>query len=213
MPSQLAMGIKPVCASDVPSVFDPRVMCRGLTREEIKEIEDSHKRTAELLYISGIDGIEVHGHEGYLLDSFTSPHLNKRTDEYGGTLENRLRLPINLLNGIKDAVGKDYPVTYRFGVKHFVKDLRVGALRAEGYEEKGRDVDETHEIMKLLEKEGYDGLHLDAGCYDSWFWAHPPIYMGHGPHLDLMKGITEIVKVPIITANRLGLPEVAEKVN
>jgi len=212
MPSELAKGKQPVSSSNLPSVWDPNVTCRAITREEVKSIIASYIPASEMVAVTGIDGIEVHSHEGYLLDQFITAFFNRRTDEYGGSFENRLRLPIEILHSIKDTLGKDFPVTYRFGIKHFIKDLRVGALRAEGYEEKGRDVDETRAIMKRLEREGYDGFHLDAGCYDAWFWAHPPIYMGHGPHLDLIKGVTDDVNVPIITANRLGLPELAEKV-
>ena len=212
MPSQLAMGLKPISSSALPSVWDPGIICRALTNEEVKKIINSYKPAAEMVAVTGIDGIEVHSHEGYLLDQFITPFYNRRTDEYGGSFENRMRLPIDILHVIKGTLGDDFPVTFRLGIKHFLKDLRVGAMRAKGYEEKGRDIDDTHRIIKRLEEEGYDGFHLDAGCYDAWFWAHPPIYMGHGPHLDYIKGVKDVVKVPIITASRLGLPEVAEKV-
>jgi 2-enoate reductase len=212
MPSQLASGLKPVSSSALPSVWDPDIICRAITTEEVKTIIDSYRPAAEMVAVTGIDGIEVHSHEGYLLDQFITSFYNRRTDEYGGSFENRMRLPIDILHVIRGTLGDDFPVTFRLGIKHFIKDIRVGAIKADGYEEKGRDIDDTHRIINRLEEEGYDGFHIDAGCYDAWFWAHPPIYMGHGPHLDYMKGVKDVVRVPVITANRLGLPEVAEKV-
>jgi 2-enoate reductase len=212
MPSQLAQGMTPVSSSALPSVWDPGIMCRPLTTVEVKTIINAYRPAAELALTAGIDGIEVHSHEGYLLDQFITAFYNRRTDEYGGSFENRMRMPIEILHTIREVVGEAYPVTFRFGVKHFIKDIRTGAVRADGFQEMGRDVDETHEIVRRLEKEGYDGFHIDAGCYDAWFWAHPPMYMKHGPHLELMRGFTDEVDVPIITANRLGMPETAERV-
>lgn len=211
-PAEIGMGLEPVSASDNPSVWDPNVTCRGITTEEVKKIIDAFEETAGILAnFVGVDGVEVHGHEGYLIDQFTMSLFNRRSDKYGGGLEERLKFPIDILNAIKNGAGKNFPVTYRMGVKHFIKDLREAGLRAGTFEEKGRDVEESREAVQLLEKAGYDGFHLDTGCYDSWYYAHPPLYHKHGFHLGLIKGFKEIVGVPIITANRLDVPELAEK--
>jgi 2,4-dienoyl-CoA reductase-like NADH-dependent reductase (Old Yellow Enzyme family) len=78
---------------------------------------------------AGIDGIELHGHEGYLFEQFTTAIWNKKTDKYGGDLAGRLRLPIEVLNEIKQKVGKDLPVQYRFGLKHYIKGLNMGPFQ------------------------------------------------------------------------------------
>ena len=98
-------------------------------------------KAARILAAAGIDGVELHGHEGYLFDQFATALWNKRTDKYGGTLEGRLRLPIEVLKEIKEKAGPNFPVQYRFGLKHYVKALNSGALPGEPFIEAGRDVD------------------------------------------------------------------------
>jgi 2-enoate reductase len=109
-------------------------------------------------------------------------------------------------------VGTDFPVQYRFGLKHNIKGLHSGALPGEIYTEAGRDVAQGIEMARLLEEAGYDSLHVDAGCYDSWYWAHPPVYQEHGCMVDMASEAKKAVKIPVIAVGRLEVPELAEKV-
>ena len=105
---------------------------------------------------AGFDGVQIHAvHEGYLIDQFAIAMFNQRTDEYGGSLENRLRFAREIVEEIKKTCGPDFPVTLRFSPKSFIKDWRVGALPGEQFVEKGRDLPEGIEAAKLLVSYGY----------------------------------------------------------
>ncbi len=207
----LLQGMQPVAPSEIPCYWMPTIKARALTKEEIRKLVKAFGRAAEIAYLSGYDGIELHGHEGYLLDQFSHSVWNKRTDEYGGSLENRLRIVFEILHEIKDRVGKKYPVVYRFGLKHFIKGYNNPGLPGEKFNEVGRDVNEGLEMAKLLEKEGFDALHVDAGCYDSWFMAHPPEYLPHGCLVNFASMVKKVVKIPVIAVGRLDDPFIAAK--
>lgn len=163
--------------------------------------------------MADIDGVEIHAvHEGYLLDQFTIAFFNRRTDKYGGDLMGRLRFPIEIVKAIKKAAGEDFPVALRFSVKSFIKDWNQGGLPGEDFVEKGRDVEEGLKAAKILEAAGYDAFNADGGSYDAWYWAHPPTYQVHGLYLPLIEELKKVVKVPVIVAGRMELPELAEKV-
>jgi 2-enoate reductase len=198
-----------VSASDNDNYWDRSIICTPITIEEIGEIVTAMGDTASRLVIAGVDGIELHGHEGYILDQFMSPIWNRRTDEYGGSLDNRLRFAIECLNEIRNRVGDRLAVQYRFGLKHYLKEATMAALPGETFEEKGRDLVESLEICKRLEKAGFDSLHVDAGCYESHYWSHPPNYQKHGCMVDLAASAKEVVKIPVVAVGRLDIPEVA----
>lgn len=103
--------------SDLPNRWSEDVRSRALTKEEIQKFIDAFAKTSKLLKDAGVDGVEVHAvHEGYLLDQFTLPYTNLRTDEYGGSLENRYRFPCEIVKAIKKVCGKDFPVSDRKSV-------------------------------------------------------------------------------------------------
>jgi len=203
---------QPVSASVTPNYWRPDISCRELKTEEVEKLVGHFGRSARLLASAGIDGLELHGHEGYLFDQFTTAIWNKRTDKYGGDLAGRLRLPIEVLKEIKQRAGQDFPVQYRFGLKHYIKGLNAAALPGEEYAEAGRDVAEGLVMARMLEEAGFDGLHVDAGCYDSWYWAHPPTYQEHGCMAEMAAEAKKVVKIPVIAVGRLEIPELAEKV-
>jgi 2-enoate reductase len=203
---------QPVSASPVPYYWKPEITCRELKTAEIKKLVKSFGIAAQILAPAGIDGIELHGHEGYLFDQFTTSIWNKRTDKYGGNLAGRLRLSIEVLNEIKGKVRKDFHVQYRFGLKHYIKGLNMGALPGEEYIEAGRDIEEGLEMAKILEAAGFDTLHVDAGCYDSWYWPHPPMYLAHGCMADMAAEVKKVVRIPVIAVGKLDKPELAEKI-
>ena len=201
------------CASpsELPSRWSDKVTCRALSVKEIEEIVDAFAKTAALCQKAGVDGIEVHAvHEGYLLDQFTLKYTNKRTDEYGGSFENRYRFATDIVKAIKAACGEDYPVSLRYSVQSKVKDFCVGAVPGEEYTEIGRDMAESEKAAKYLQDAGYDMLNADNGTYDSWYWAHPPMYMPQNCNLEDVAHIKKFVDIPVVCAGRME-PDVGAK--
>ncbi|MDO4544988.1 MAG: FAD-dependent oxidoreductase [Bacillota bacterium] len=186
--------------------------CRELTKEEIKTIVKQFGKGAYHAKRAGFDGVQIHAvHEGYLIDQFAIELFNQRTDEYGGSLENRLRFAREIVEEIKESCGADFPVTLRYSPKSFIKGLRDGALPGEEFEEKGRDLEEGIAAAGLLVEYGYDALDTDVGSYDSWWWSHPPMYQEKGLYLPYAKLMKETVDVPVICAGRMDDPDRALK--
>lgn len=200
-----------VAPSATKSRWTDRISCRELTTEEVRHIIAKFGEAALIAKEAGFDGIEIHAvHEGYLLDQFAISLFNKRTDEYGGDLNGRLRMAVEIVQVIKEKCGSDYPVILRFSVKSYIKALRQGGLPGEEFEEKGRDVQEALEAARILQAAGYDCFDADAGTYDSWYWPHPPLYFGHkGIYLEHARLLKEVSEVPVIVAGRMDDPELA----
>lgn len=199
----------PVAPSEIPHRWLDK-MCRPLTVEEIKSIVKSFGDGAYNAKRAGFDGVEIHAvHEGYLLDQFAISMFNLRNDEYGGSLENRLRFAREVVEEIKSRCGEDFPVALRYSVKSMIKDWREGALPGEEFEEKGRDIAEGLETAKLLVQYGYDALDTDVGTYDAWWWNHPPMYQEKGLFRPYCKMVKEVVDVPVICAGRMDNPDMA----
>ena len=194
--------------SPLPSRWDPEITTPEMTKEQIHEIVEAFAKTAKLCMDAGADGVEVHAvHEGYLLDQFTMEWTNKRTDEYGGSFENRFRFPVEVVQAIKGACGKDFPVSLRYSVESKVKDFRSGAVPGEVYKEVGRSMEESEKAAKYLQDAGYDMLNADNGTYDSWYWSHPPMYMPQNCNLEDVSHIKKFVDIPVVCAGRME-PEV-----
>ncbi len=195
--------------SELPSRWSDKVTTRALTIKEIEEIVDAFAKTAKLCKEAGVDGVEVHAvHEGYLLDQFTHKYTNHRTDKYGGSFENRYRFATDIVKAIKSSCGDDFPVSLRYSVKSYVKDFCKGAVPGEEFTEIGRDMKESEEAAKYLQDAGYDMLNADNGTYDSWYWAHPPMYMPLNCNLDDVSHIKKFVDIPVVCAGRME-PDVA----
>jgi len=201
-----------VAPSPISNRWDPSVSCRELTTAEVEQIVTKFAQSAKIAQNSGFDGVEVHAvHEGYLLDCFTMTLFNQRTDKYGGDLKGRLTFAIEIVQAIKKACGEDFPVILRFSIKSYVKAIRQGGLPGEEFEELGRDVQEALEAAKILEQAGYDAFDADAGTYDSWYWAHPPMYFKKGMYLHLTEQLKRVVNVPVMVAGRMDDPDMAVK--
>ncbi|MBP1576350.1 MAG: FAD-dependent oxidoreductase [Oscillospiraceae bacterium] len=197
--------------SPLPSRWDPEITTPEMTKEQIHEIIEAFAKTAKLCKDAGVDGVEIHAvHEGYLLDQFTMEWTNKRTDEYGGSFENRYRFPVEIVQAIKKACGEDFPVSLRYSVESKVKGFREGAVPGEDYVEVGRNMEESEKAAKYLQDAGYDMLNADNGTYDSWYWAHPPMYMPQNCNLDDVSHIKQFVDIPVVCAGRME-PEVGAK--
>lgn len=199
----------PVAPSPLPHRWLDKT-CREMTRDEIRHIVKQFGEGAYNAKRAGFDGVQIHAvHEGYLIDQFAIALFNRRTDEYGGSLENRLRFAKEIVEEIKQRCGTDFPVALRYSPKSFIKDFREGALPGEDFIEKGRDLEEGKQAARLLTDYGYDALDTDVGSYDSWWWSHPPMYQEKGLYRPFCRIMKETVNVPIICAGRMDDPDMA----
>jgi len=187
-----------VAPSTLPSFWNPNVMARELTLEEIERLVQAFESAAEIVSQAGIDAIELHGHEGYLFDQFKTALWNKRTDKYGGDLEGRLRFSMEVIEAIKRGAGADFPIIYRFGLTHYLAG--------------GREIEEGLEIARRLEAAGIAALDVDAGCYETWYWAHPPTTQPPGCMVDMAEMAKKVVNIPVMAVGKVGYPELAERV-
>jgi 2-enoate reductase len=199
-----------LAACAIQNVWDPTFIHRKMTKEEIGLMVHSFGVGARNAMDAGADGVEIHAvHEGYLLDQFAMSCMNTRTDEYGGSLENRLRFATDIVKEIKKTCGKDFPVSMRYSVRSMIKGFNRGALPGEKFKEFGRGLDESKLAAKMLEDAGYDMLNCDNGTYDCWYWPHPPVYMPKACNLEEAKRIKAIVDVPVACAGRFDDPVLA----
>lgn len=198
--------------SATANVWDPRGIQREMTVEEIHDYVKWFAKGAKLAKEAGIDGVEIHAvHEGYLLDQFTISAFNQRTDEYGGSLENRLRFPCEIVQAIKAECGKDFPVSLRYSVVSKTKDFNRGAVPGEEFKEFGRDYEESAKVAKMLQDAGYDMLDCDNGTYDAWYWPHPPVYMPKALNLEDVAYLKKYIDIPVICGGRFDNPELADR--
>ncbi len=180
------------------TVRNDGVEVKGLTKELIDEIVKSYGDVAEMAKRAGFEMIMIHGGHGWLINQFLSPLFNKRTDEYGGTLENRCRLAKEVLIAVRDAVGPRFPIEFRMSGSEFC--------------EGGYDLSDGVEIAKQLE-EYVDILHISAGTYQKTFGiTHPSMFEDHGRNVFLAEEIKKHVKVPVATIGGLNDPEQLEEI-
>ena len=190
--------------SEQPSRWAHDIICPEMTKEQIHEIIEAFAKTAALCKKAGVDGVEVHAvHEGYLLDQFSIEFFNKRTDEYGGSFENRYRFAAEIVKAIKAECGNDFPVSLRYSVESKMKGFCEGAMPGKDYVEVGRNMAESEKAAKYLQDAGYDMLNADNGTYDSWYWAHPPMYMPQNCNLEDVSHIKKFVDIPVVCAGRM----------
>ena len=201
-------------ASATPNRWAEDVKSRPMTVKEIHDQVDAFAKTAKKLMDAGVDGVEIHAvHEGYLLDQFTISNMNYRTDEYGGSFENRYRFPVEIVQAIKAACGKDFPVSLRYSVVSKTKTWGKGAMPYEtDFEEFGRDMEESEKAIKYLADAGYDMFNCDNGTYDAWYWAHPPQYMPDNCNLEYVEHIKKFTDKPVVCAGRMDPVKAAEEI-
>lgn len=206
----LNMKKAPVAPSEIGNRWVPNMMCRELTVEEIEAIIESVAQDALVCKNAGADGVEIHSvYGGYLGDQFAMSIFNKRNDIYGGDLRGRLKVACDIVKRIKELCGENFPVSLRFGAKHYMKGIGQGALPNEDFVEAGRDIEESIEAAKILEEAGYDALNIANGSYDSWYWAHPPMYQKDGCWLDTAAIIRQNVNIPVLCAGKINEPQMA----
>ncbi len=190
--------------SKLPSRWAENVYCPKITKKQIEDIVKAFAKTAKMCKEAGVDGVEIHAvHEGYLIDQFTTEYTNNRTDEYGGSFENRYRFATDIVKAIKVECGSDYPVSLRYSVTSKTKGFCEGAMPGENFNEVGRDMAESEKAAKYLQDAGYDMLDADNGTYDAWYWAHPPMYMPLNCNLKDVSHIRKFVDIPVVCAGRM----------
>lgn len=189
----------PKSSSNTKSFWFPDLECIPFTTVEIKHMIERFGYSAFLAKNAGADMVEMHAYGGYLIDQFTSKLWNTRTDEYGGSIENRMRLIFELRESVWNHCGKDFPLVIKFTPDHAYP----------GY----RDLDEGMEMLKLLDDGGFAMLHLDKGVYECWHEAIPSAYQEEGSQLYLAIAAKEAgIKTPLMVQGKLDNPKLAEKV-
>ena len=185
-PSPMITKIDKGVAPKSLKVFDGVVgeMPRELTTDEIVALEDQFAAAAGRALKAGFDGIEIHGAHGYLIGSFVSPFSNKRNDEYGGSVEKRLTLPLNIIRKVRQQVGPKFILGYRISGDEHVPG--------------GQTAEDTAKIASCLEQEGIDYIHLSSGRYESINWTFPP---EEGVMLPEASIIKKAIKIPLICPN------------
>lgn len=183
-------------ASD--TVRSDGVEVKALTKEMIHDIVDSYKEVAKLAKRAGFEMLMIHGGHGWLIHQFLSPYFNKRTDEYGGSLENRCRLAVEVLKAVREAVGPFFPIEFRMS----------GSELFEG----GYDLDDGCRIAQQIEPY-IDLLHVSAGTYQRGFGdTHPSMFKEHGCNVYLAAEIKKHVSVPVATIGGLNDPAQMEEI-
>lgn len=201
-------------ASATPNRWYDEIKSRPMTIKEIHDQVEAFAKTSKKLMDACVDGVEIHAvHEGYLLDQFTISNMNYRTDEYGGSFENRFRFPVEIVQAIKAACGDDFPVSLRYSVVSKTKDWGKGAMPYEkDFKEFGRDMEESEKAIKYLADAGYDMFNCDNGTYDAWYWAHPPQYMPDNCNLEYVEHIKKFTDKPVVCAGRMDPVKAAEEI-
>lgn len=193
-------GKPPMAPSATPMFSDTNVTCIPYKTEEVYQMIEEFKYTAGLVRRAGYDMLMFQGYGGYLIDQFMSEIWNQRTDEFGGSLENRMRYPLLLIKACQEAAGKDFPIIFKMTSEHLI--------------EGGRTIEEGIKIAKLLEEAGVAAIQIDCGCYERWHMQIEPIY--HQERVKQFESagkIKEVVKsIPVFTQGKVGDPAEAEAV-
>lgn len=192
-------GVQPIAPS---AIKDPVNMDlpRAITKEEIHEIVQCFGQAARRAKEAGFDGVEIHAAHGYLLSEFLSPFFNKRTDEYGGCFQNRVRFLNEIYACVRENVGEDYAVITRVSANEYVPG--------------GRGRAETLELVKHMERLGFDAIHVSNSVYAT----HPrhftigTMFMDHAFNMEDAAEIKKLVKIPVILTNRINDPQMADTI-
>jgi len=185
-----------VSASPIKSPISP-FKPRQMSDRDIRSTIGDFARCAKLAKLGGYDGIEVMGSEGYLLNQFLSRHVNQRTDDWGGNIDNRMRLAVEIVKAIREAVGEKFIISFRLSMLDLVHD--------------GNTMDEVVLVAQALEKAGVTLLNTGIG----WHEARVPTIVTSVPRaafVDVSAYVREHVGIPVIASNRINMPHVAEEI-
>lgn len=190
-------GEQPVAPSAVREPSMPETP-RELSVEEIHELVEQFGDCARRAKEAGFDAVEVHGAHGYLVGAFASPFSNKRSDEYGGTIRNRARFGMEIIQNIKKKCGEDYPVIYRISSVEYVPG--------------GLEIEESKVIARLMEEAGADCIHCSQGVYASTHTIIPPSVFPRAGYVEHAAEMKKAVSIPVIAVGRINDVEIAESV-
>lgn len=169
-----------------------------LTFEEIQEIVEAFGDAARRAQWAGFDLVEIHGAHGYLITNFLSPRTNKRTDWYGGSLENRMRFLLQIISNVRKKVGPDYPLSVR--------------LSGTEYEPDGVMIEETIEIAKALEKAGVDVIHVSGGNHHQMAHQVTPMCLPPAHNAWAAEVVKKAVAIPVIASGSINTPDIAGEI-
>jgi 2-enoate reductase len=212
----------PVSASWNPNFYMPVLPCRPLTDTQARRIITNAGQAAADAKAATIDGVYLHGHEGYLLEQMTNPAFNRRKM---GAFADWKAFGLEMVREIRERVGPDYPIMYRIDLSLVLNETygeRMKSVKALRKFKDERTVDETLEYMGLLVQEGVDLFDVDLGCYDNWWLPHPPGPMAPGCYLEVSRIAKEFfaahgvrskagLEVPVVAVGKLGYPDLAER--
>ncbi len=187
---------KLIAASVVPSPSGKAV--RELTAEEIGKMVELIGHAAARVKQVGFDAIEINAHSGYLVAGFMSPHFNRRTDQYGGSLDNRLRFLLEIIDSIRKNVGPEFPIIVKYAIDEDIKG--------------GRDVAESQMIARRLQQKGVNAISVSVGTVGSKLAVIGPMYFPEGFMVPLAEALKKAVTIPVILSGRMGNPVLAEQV-
>lgn len=188
-------GQRPEAPSAIPCPV-MKEMPETMTEERIWQVIEAFGDGALRAKRAGADGVEIHGAHGYLVAQFMSNYANKRTDFFGGSFENRMRFPVEIVKNIRKKVGEDFPISFRIS-----------------YDEKvpsGRKIEESIEAAKILEKAGVDVLHITMGVYESSYYISADSKLPRGYMRYQSKKIKEAVSIPVISVGMYREKEAEE---
>ena len=196
--------------SPIPRFKKPSELSEEMSVEEIETKIAAMIKMAKMAKGWGYDGVEIHGmHWGYLLDQFAMAYTNHRSDEYGGDLDGRLTLIRKIITGIKEACGKDFPLSVRLCMKTYMAGYNKASLT--GMDEVGRTIEEAVEIAKRFEAYGVDMLNCNSGTYDAFYYCVSPYYMPKGYNIKLARQLKQAVNIPIFCAGGMDEPDMCEE--
>lgn len=204
--SKLNDGAIPVAPSAIPCAGATKTYTREVPKElpvdEIETIVEEFANAALRAKIAGFDAVELHGAHGYLIAQFLSPISNKRTDKYGGTLENRTRFATEIIASIKDKVGDDYPVLIKLSIDEYLPG--------------GLTTDDTSIIAKILHHAGVNAIIASAGhtgaIAEGFYRSCPGASFPRGCHVHLAEAIKKVVGIPVGAIGRINDPVLAENI-
>lgn len=176
---------------------------KQMSHRQVKKLINDFIKAAERCKKAGVDVVELHGGHGYIIQQFISPNTNRRTDEYGGSFENRMRFVTEIIDGIRDRCGEDYPIMVRMTADEMYD--RIG-LPGKGY-----DLEYGKRVAKRLEELGVNAIDVTSACYDAYnYWLEPTSFEP-GWRKYLSREIKSVVSIPVGGANVIRTPEQAER--
>jgi 2,4-dienoyl-CoA reductase-like NADH-dependent reductase (Old Yellow Enzyme family) len=181
----------------VMSQYDPNYFVREMTLEDIERVQNDFVEAAVRAAKAGAQMVEVHVAHGYLLNEFLSPYSNKRTDAYGGSIENRARIAVEIIESIRNRL-KEMAICVRVSGNEFVE----GGLTPPDFEE----------IVPLFEDAGMDLLNVAAGVYESVERIVPPASLGDAPHVEIASALKQYASVPVCCVGSIYSLEMAESI-